>query len=207
MIVLFGSDLITGLTIADFHPLLNYCVFSGRFIILVRMGMQCLRTSFSSLVVIVSDSHDFVGILIMSLYRLVFDIAVKLSSLAHFEFWHGKYVKTWIVLLIFVTCWGRTVQILLLGLCLIWMLVENYGPCFLLVHWLVWIALLESVEFCLTNWCRQWIFLSLSMLMYLFLLHLYACQWLSSLYLNHLHSLFLSIFCFCFSSSLYHGMV
>ena len=81
LIVPFGSDLIRGLTTADFHPSWNFSVFSDRFIILVRVGMQCLRTLLSSFVGILSISHDLVGISIMNLYRLVSDIAVKLSSL------------------------------------------------------------------------------------------------------------------------------
>ena len=76
-----GSDLIMGLTIAYFHPSWNFPLFSDRFMILVRVNMQCLRTFLSSLVGIVSISHDFVGIYIISLYRLVSDIVVKLSSL------------------------------------------------------------------------------------------------------------------------------
>ena len=77
----FASDLISCLTIADFHPSWNFPVFSDVFMILVRVDMQCLRTFFSRFVGIVSISHDFVGISIMSLYRLVYDIVVKLSSL------------------------------------------------------------------------------------------------------------------------------
>ena len=40
LIVPFGSDLIRGLTIADFHPSWNSPAFSDRFMILVRVGMQ-----------------------------------------------------------------------------------------------------------------------------------------------------------------------
>ena len=59
LVVPYGSDLIRGLTTADFHQSWNFPVFSDRFMILVRVSMQCLRTFLSSFVGMVSVSHDF----------------------------------------------------------------------------------------------------------------------------------------------------
>ena len=62
-------DFISGLTVADFHFSEKTPLFMERFAILVRAGMIVGSISLSSFVGILSLSHVFVGISIISLSK------------------------------------------------------------------------------------------------------------------------------------------
>ena len=67
----------SGLTVADFHFSENSPLFMERFAILVRAGMIVGSISLSSFVGIMSLSHVFVGISLISLSRLFSVVAAN----------------------------------------------------------------------------------------------------------------------------------
>ena len=70
-------DFISGFTVADFHFSENAPLFMERFAILVRDGMIVGSISLSNFVGIMSFSHVFVGISIISLSRSFSAIVVN----------------------------------------------------------------------------------------------------------------------------------
>ena len=68
MFVPLDRDLMSSCTTADFHCELNSPLSSNKLMILVIAGMQLCNTCLSSFVEIMSNSHDLVGMSIITLY-------------------------------------------------------------------------------------------------------------------------------------------